>query len=178
MGGLSGEGEGLLKGRPLFLLGFMGVGKSTVGPLLARVLGCPFLDLDTLIEEWVGKDIETIFREKGEEWFRIYETQALMKVASEEAVIATGGGVVTREENWRFLERGLTVALVASPEELALRLASGEGRPLLKGERDWRSILEERASLYRRAWLVVDTTELTPGEVVDAIVKALKGEAS
>jgi len=174
VGKVPGEGEDFLKGRSIFLLGFMGSGKSTVGPLLARVLGRPFVDLDLLIEERVGKTIGTIFLEEGEAGFRKYESDALRKVASRECVVATGGGVVTREENWDILKKGFTVALMASLEELERRLAGSQGRPLLKGDRDWRGLFQEREPLYKRASLVVDTTGLTPLEVVEAILRGLE----
>ncbi len=178
MGKVPGEGKDLLRGRALFLLGFMGVGKSTVGPLLAKALGVSFVDLDSLIEERAGKTIETIFQEEGEAAFRSYETDLLREVVSHGEggmVVATGGGVVTREENWEVLKKGLTVALMASPEELEARLGEGEeGRPLLQGSEDWRDILKARDPLYRKASLVVDTTGLTPGEVVKIIVEALR----
>jgi len=174
LGGLSGEGEDLLKGRPLFLLGFMGAGKTTVGSLLARTLGCSFVDLDALIVERVGKSIVDIFETEGEESFRRYETEALESVAEGAMVVATGGGVVTRGENWKVLDKGITVALMASPEVLMRRLGRGEGRPLLHDEKDWRELLNERESLYRRAQLVIDTTCLTPEEVVDCILGALE----
>ncbi len=174
MGGASGEGEDLLKGRPLFLLGFMGSGKSTVGLLLAKALGCPFVDLDALIVERVGRSIEDIFDTEGEEGFRRYETQALRAVARKASVVATGGGVVTREENWGVLNSGITVALTASPGALRRRLRRGDGRPLLRGEKGWEELLIEREPLYRRAWLVIDTTNLTPREVVDRILRALE----
>ena len=177
MGEVPGEGKDLLRGRALFLLGFMGAGKSTVGPLLAKALGVSFVDLDSLIEERTGKAIETIFQEEGEAAFRSYETDLLKEVVSHgegEMVVATGGGVVTREENWEVLKEGLTVALMASPEELETRLGEGEGRPLLQGGKDWRNILKARDPLYRRASLVVDTTGLAPEEVVKIIVEALR----
>jgi shikimate kinase len=176
VGEVPGEGKDLLKGRLLFLLGFMGAGKSTVGPLLARTLGVPFVDMDALIEERVGKTIEAIFREEGEEVFRAHESALLRELASTllgGGVVATGGGVVTWEENWEILKGGITVALMASLEELETRLRGSEGRPLLGG--DWRRLLREREPLYRRASLVVDTTGLEPSEVVDTIVKALAG---
>ncbi len=176
MGGVQGEGERLLRHRPIFLLGFMGSGKSTVGPLLARALGRPFVDLDKVIEEETGKTIEAIFRDEGETRFREYESLFLKKVGSGEVVVATGGGVVIREENWKVLEKGVTVALVASPEELEKRLAGSVGRPLLEGDRDWRELLKDREPLYRRASLIVETTGLTPLEVVEVILKGLEDE--
>ncbi len=177
MGEVPGEGKDLLRGRPLFLLGFMGAGKSTVGPLLAKALGVSFVDLDSLIEERSGKTIETIFQEEGEAAFRSYETDLLKEVVFRGkggVVVATGGGVVTREENWEVLKKGLAVALMASPKELETRLGEGEGRPLLQRSEDWRNILKARDPLYRKASLVVDTTGLTPREVVKIIVEALR----
>ena len=173
MGKVQGTGKTLLK-RPIFLLGFMAVGKSTVGPLLARVLGVPFLDLDESIEKATGLSIQEIFQRKGEAWFRIKESQALKETVGKPMVVATGGGIVVREENWRYLQRGITVALVASPEALRLRLGKGEGRPLFDPA-SWKTLLSEREPLYKRAHVVIDTTCIGPWEVVEKILEALNG---
>jgi len=168
---VQGVGKVLLK-RPIFLLGFMAVGKSTVGPLLARVLGVPFLDLDESIEKAAGLPIPEIFQREGEEWFRIRENQALKETLGKPVVVATGGGIVARAENWRYLQRGITVALVASPEALRFRLGKGEGRPLFDPA-SWEALLSEREPLYKRAHVIVDTTCISPWEVVEKILEAL-----
>jgi len=173
MGKVQGPGKTLLK-RPIFLLGFMGAGKSTVGPLLAQVLGVPFLDLDEAVERSTGLSIPEIFERKGEAWFRIKESQALKETVGKPMVVATGGGVVVRKENWRYLQRGITVALLASPEALQLRLGKGEGRPLFDPT-SWKALLSEREPLYKRAQVVIDTTCIGPWEVVEKILEALNG---
>ncbi len=171
MGKVRGLGKVFLK-RPVFLLGFMAVGKSTVGPLLAQALGVSFLDLDKSIEKAVGLSIPEIFQREGEEGFRIRESQALKEILGKPMVVATGGGVVTREENWEYLQGGITVALVASPQVLRFRLGEGEGRPLFD-QASWETLLSEREPLYKRAQVIVDTTCISPLEVVEEILEAL-----
>ncbi len=171
MGKVQGVGKVILK-RPVFLLGFMAVGKSTVGPLLAQALGVSFLDLDESIEKEAGLSIPEIFQREGEEGFRIREGQALREILGKPIVVATGGGIVTREENWGYLQGGITVALVASPQVLRLRLGEGEGRPLFDSA-SWEVLLSEREPLYKRAQVIVDTTCIGPWEVVEEILEAL-----
>ncbi len=171
MGEAQRAGKALLR-SPIYLIGFMAVGKSTVGLMLAERLGLPFVDLDKVVEELRGLCISEIFQMEGEEGFREWETRALRQVSNGLAVVATGGGVVTKEENWRYLQQGITVALVASPEALKRRIGSGEGRPLYDAS-SWKALLYEREPLYRRAQVVIDTTWLTPGEVVESILEAL-----
>ncbi len=173
MGELSGDCKDFLR-TPIFLLGFMGTGKSTIGPILARTLALPFLDLDEVIQEEAGMSIEAIFSLEGEAGFRQRETEALKGVISFPGVVAAGGGVVTVEENWSCLEEGTTVALTTSLEVLRARLGSGTGRPLLSSGGVLERLLEERAPFYKRAQLIVDTSLSSPEEVVDEILMRIR----
>ncbi|MBE9174432.1 shikimate kinase [Synechocystis salina LEGE 06155] len=129
-----------LQGVNLFLIGMMGSGKSTVGPLLAEQLGYRFFDADVLIERVAGKAIADIFAEDGEDTFRDLETEVLGHLAAQtRSVIATGGGVVLRRQNWSYLHHGLVIWLDGPLELLLTRLQGDEGRPLLQVEN-----LEER----------------------------------
>lgn len=112
----------------------MGAGKSTVGPLLAKLLGCPFLDLDQQIQFYAKASIPQIFAQQGEQGFRDLETKVLKKIASSGAcVVSLGGGALERQENRRFIQNsGLLIYLQASVVEL-VRRANPESRPLLKG---------------------------------------------
>ena len=162
----------------LFLTGFMGAGKSTVGRLVAERLGRPFADTDAVIEEREGLTVSALFEARGEEGFRIAEHAALEWLTSQAPhVIATGGGVVLRPDNQALLKRaGTVVYLSVTPEEALARLGDAGDRPLLAGGGlgAARSILDARLSLYRAtADHVVETTGRAPGEVADAVLAAL-----
>lgn len=122
--------------RNIYLTGFSGTGKSTVGALVAQRLGFRFVDLDTEIERQAGRSVPEIFKAEGEEAFRRYEAEALRRLGTEgNLVVATGGGVVLRPENRRLMaETGLVVCLEARPETITRRLANlAPTRPLLTG---------------------------------------------
>jgi 3-dehydroquinate synthase len=154
----------------LFLTGFMGAGKSTVGRLVAELLGRAFIDLDVLIEGREGMSVPSLFAERGEEGFRAAEHAALESLAGlPAAVVATGGGIVLRGDNRASLKRmGTVVYLSVSPESALARLGDAPDRPLLsgKGIAAAREVLGARLSLYTStADHVVDTE----GKVADAV---------
>lgn len=162
----------------IFLTGFMGAGKSTVGRLVARRLDRPFVDLDAEIERREGTGIPEIFRTRGEDGFREAEHRALDALAeSSAAVVATGGGVVLREDNQVLLRRlGTVVYLAVTPEEAIARLGTAGDRPLLAGGGldAARRILGARLSLYAlTADHVVNTTGQSAAEVAETIVRRL-----
>ena len=159
----------------LTLTGFMGSGKSTVGQLVADALGCPFWDLDRLIEKKAGRDIPAIFATDGEKGFRQLEKQVLeqtvAKYAEGTAVLALGGGTVTVPGAPALLqEKTLCIYLKASLETLQARLeGQTEGRPLA-GE-GLAERLAARLPLYEAAaHIVLETDGLTPEEVADEII--------
>ena|SRR5690348_3617462 len=120
----------------IFLLGLPGSGKSTVGRVLAARLGRPFLDVDTLIEEEYGERVPTMYRRYGEDYFRACESRMLAKAASiaEGAVIATGGGIVMREENRTLMaEQGVRVFLQVEPGIALQRLQTQQADLLAAG---------------------------------------------
>ena len=168
-----------LAGRPLFLVGMMGTGKSTVGRLLAARLERPFVDLDERIEARAASTIAEIFAAEGEAGFRKREAAELADVAGAgPQVVAVGGGAPSFGDNLdRLLNAGLVVALTATVEELQARLGSGAGRPLLSESRDrsatLKALLEKRAPFYARAHLTVDTSNVPPSQVVAQILDAL-----
>ena len=166
----------------LFLTGFMGAGKSTVGALVAERLGRPFLDLDAVIAEREGASVADIFSARGESGFREAEHAALVALVEQApSVVATGGGAVLREDNQALLKQhGTVVYLAVTPEEAMARLGDAGDRPLLAGEglAAARSILDSRLALYRAvADAVVDTGGRTPEEVADAVIAALGATA-
>jgi shikimate kinase len=163
----------------LILIGFMGVGKSEVGKLLASRLGLTFTDCDALIEEQEGQIISAIFSSQGEEHFRDLETRLLESLAGQDGLLlSTGGGMVLRAENVKLLKKmGPLVLLTAREEVILNRLKDTEDRPLLKGDKaqSVKEILSKRDPVYNKvADLKVDTSDLTPEKAVEEIVKWLK----
>lgn len=147
----------------------MGAGKSTVGKALAEIADREFLDTDVLLQARLGRPIPQIFQIYGEETFRDHESSVLRNLEPGLTVLATGGGIVLREENWIEMERlGTTVFLNCPFDVLKDRLEqSKRKRPLLQTE-NWEqrleALLEARMPLYRRAKVIVD---LTDGDIDD-----------
>ena len=138
------------------LLGMMGAGKSTVGRALSALLEVPFQDTDNLLERRFGRQVAAIFKIYGEEAYRGHETSVIEALHRQPGVLATGGGLVMREQNWeQFRRLGRTVFLDVPPEQLKDRLSrSKKRRPLLEHE-DWRErfdvLYSTRLPLYARA---------------------------
>ena len=146
----------------IVLVGPMGAGKTTVGQLLSKKLRLPFKDTDAEIESRTGADIPWIFDVEGEAGFRDRETQVLKDLLSDNfGVIATGGGIVLRDENRALLKSVDVIYLKASLDEQLRRTANDRKRPLLQTE-DPRSVLQRlmtlRDPLYREvATRVIET---------------------
>jgi shikimate kinase len=166
--------------RPIFLVGFMGTGKSTVGLLLAARLERRFVDLDTRIEEEAHATISELFLDEGETRFREREAAALERLAQEGThVVAVGGGAPTYGRNMdRMLAAGAVVALSASIEEIVARVGDAATRPLLANVPDRRAeverLLAARAPFYGRAHFAVDTTGLAPSQIARQIAEELE----
>jgi shikimate kinase len=164
----------------IVLIGFMGSGKSTVGRLVAELLGWTLVDTDTLVVRLAGRSIPEQFADEGEALFRERESQIVLGVsAGERQVIATGGGVPLREDNAAALRgAGKVVWLTARPEIVVRRTASRRAaRPLLDAadEEPLNHVLRlmgERGPVYQRlAELVVDTSDRPPMAVAREIVR-------
>jgi shikimate kinase/3-dehydroquinate synthase len=155
------------------LVGFMGSGKSTVGPHLARRLDRQFVDLDDLIEADAGQSVAEIFSSEGEAGFRERESRCLRRALEREgAVVAVGGGAPMREENWSRIRQGnCVVSLIAEPAELARRLNGSTDRPLLHAgaQSATASLLPSRLSRYLEADLVVRTDGTDPAAVAQRV---------
>lgn len=164
--------------KSIFLIGFMGAGKTTIGKELGEYLAFPVLDMDAEIEIQEEKSINNIFEQDGEAYFRKLETKMLQKLHSENIIITTGGGVVTREENRKLLkEKGNVFFLFATPEEIMMRLEQDESRPLLKGDKEQKikKLYEERMTFYQEtADYVIDTSGKEVVDIVREIVHCLK----
>lgn len=168
----------LLRGVNLYLIGMMGVGKSTVGNLLAKQLNYTFIDIDNIITQLTRKTINQLFAESGEAAFRQLESDVLAQVcARKELAIATGGGIVLRRENWSYLHHGLIVWLDAPLELLYSRLAEDNTRPLLQDadpQGKLRSLLEQRTPLYSQADLhITIRAEETPEKIANRVLEVI-----
>ena len=158
----------------IYLVGFMGTGKSVVGQELARQKRWKFMDLDQLIELREKSAISDIFAKKGETYFRKAETKALKEVAKEDNfVIACGGGIVTRNENILAMkETGLVVCLTATPAVIIKRTSGCTHRPLLNvpdPKKQVETLLKLRAPYYALADKTINTSRLSPKDVVRKI---------
>jgi shikimate kinase len=170
----------------IYITGFMGGGKSTVGPLIAASLGYEFVDLDSRIEANEGKSVPEIFRERGEQDFRSLERHELGLLSTRDRiVVATGGGALTDQGSREIIRSsGLLVYLQVPFEILIARLRGRRGRPMIAaddgtalGEEQLRerisSLLRSREPLYRRADIIVDAGSQSPALTVSAILKSL-----
>ena len=162
------------------LIGFMGTGKSSVGQELAQKLDYKFVDLDEEIVKEDGRGIPDIFEQDGEEYFRDVETKVTKKIGNRNnQVIATGGGVVLRDQNIDNLKQnGIVILLKATPEEIYDRTKDDNNRPLLEVDDPLakiNSLLEERKERYQCTQYQIDTTELDINEVVEEVVKIVAG---
>jgi shikimate kinase len=165
----------------IFLTGFMGAGKSTVGELLAARLNTPFLDLDAMIVQRENRTIAEIFATDGEGYFRDCETSTLKALRQQAiAVYATGGGIVERDENRRDMKAiGRILYLKTGWPTLRTRLQQSVDRPLIDPERGWhdvKALWTRRQVFYEDADLIVETDGLTPLEVTEKIASLLEME--
>jgi shikimate kinase len=160
----------------IFLVGFMGAGKTTAGRELARRTGYDFFDLDLLIEARAGKSVSEIFAGEGESEFRRIEREAIEGCRSlKRAVVALGGGAYVSEENRSLLARmGVTIWLDCPLEVCMSRVKGDLSRPLLAGRSEMNRLLEIRRPAYALADYVVEAGAITPEEVADEIIKLLR----
>ncbi len=164
----------------IILTGFMGTGKSIVAKKLAQELGMGYVDTDAIIEANEKCKIGKIFEERGEHYFREIETKIIKQVSSlNNYVIATGGGVVLKEENIKALrKKGFIIYLSANPRVILKRTDKNEERPLLSNCKDpykkIKEMLSFRKSYYEKADFKIDTSNLNPPEVVEKIIKFMQ----
>lgn len=160
--------------RPLVLVGPMGVGKTTVGKKLAKELSADFVDTDKIIASEHGP-ITVLFDRLGEPGFREIESTVLGKCLAGVGVVATGGGVVTIEENRKALKSHSVIYLSTDGKHLASRLST-RNRPLLSsGTESWESIYEARKPLYKEvATHEVDTSGKSLAAIVSEITELVR----
>ena len=163
----------------IYLIGFMGTGKSTVAKELAKLLPFRIVEMDETIEMLAGMPISQIFESKGEETFRIMETQFLNAISKEKnQIISCGGGIVLKEENVEMMRTTGTICLLdASAKTVYDRINSNPNRPLLKDKKsvdDYKKMMDSRKEAYKNAAdIKVNVDDLTPAEVASELVKEL-----
>ncbi len=163
----------------IYLIGFMGSGKTTVGKYLSQITSRRLLDIDSLIEENAGMTISDIFKNKGEEYFRELEQNILINTFSQEnIIISTGGGLPTYKDNIKTInEHGLSICLMARPEVILKRLEKEKNtRPLLQGEdtiKKLNLLIQKRVYYYISSHILIDTSDKSVEEIAEDIcVKA------
>lgn len=165
----------LLQGLNVYLIGLMGVGKTSVGQAVAQKLNYRFFDTDDLITRVQGETIPNIFAEKGEPYFRELETKVLEELSvCTRSVIATGGGIILKKNNWSFLQQGLVVWLDAEVDLIMERLAEDNSRPLLQTENPQQTLETlwwQRRSSYAQADLkVMIEREQSPSDIAGEVL--------
>ncbi len=170
----------------LFLTGFMGSGKSTIGKSLAKQLGITFIDTDDIIEIELGMEIAEIFKIKGEDWFRQYEESTLKKIikSANRSVISLGGGSLMSEKNLSLINSaGILIYVKSSPDQIWKRIKHSTRRPLLRNEGEaWsremylqriKELMKEREYGYQSARLIIDRNGKDVNEVVTQLLSKL-----
>ena len=167
------------------LTGLRGAGKSTVGPLLAKELDLPFIELDSRIQRSAGLPVPQIFELHGERYYRRLESDAVEEIlgGGKPAVVATAGGVVNEPGTWeRLCDEARVVWLRARPEEHWSRVVEqGDRRPMADNPAamdQLREMLRNRATIYGQAWLTVETSDKRPDVVAREIATALRTVSS
>jgi shikimate kinase len=163
--------------RRIVLTGFMGSGKTTVGPLVARRLGWNFVDVDDAIEAEAGATIAELFSRHGEAAFRERERAAIETLAAKDSlVLALGGGAIEHPTTRKLLVTAPGTLLVHLEVKLATTRARCRGtehtRPVLADQANLESRYQRRLPLYREAHVSIAVDALTPKQVVDAILRA------
>ena len=175
-----------MKGKKIFLIGFMGCGKSTIANLLASEMKLPLKDIDLIIEKRAELTISEIFNEHGENFFRYLEGVVLNEILLEagEMMVSTGGGLPCFDHRMEWMNRNdITIYLKCSVETLFNRIQKDSGkRPLVvnRTENELKEFvqnkLDERKSIYESASIIVDGN-LSSIEVVQEILKQIKLQA-
>jgi shikimate kinase len=169
--------------RRVYVIGFMGSGKSTASKKLAAALGWQFVDLDREIELKAGKSIREIFTSSGEEYFRALEEKTLLNLKTgSDSIISTGGGTPCYGENMDFMiKTGLVVYLSMTPSQLKSRLeGNAASRPLIKDLQETELLhyisdkLAEREKYYTRATIIVDGFDVDIKALSDLIKNSIK----
>ena len=167
--------------KNIFLIGFMGCGKSAVSAQMVKKHGMMIREMDEEIVEREGMSIPEIFETKGESYFRDVETNLLAEIAeSKNQIVSCGGGAVLREENIQHMKKsGKVVLLTAKAETILERVKDDDNRPLLKGNKNVdfiQEMLNKRRPNYEKAAdIIVETDEKSLDEICREIINKVKG---
>lgn len=175
-----------MKKRNVYLTGFMGAGKSTIGPILANTIGWDYFDVDLEIENKIKRKIVEIFESDGEEYFREIERETIKNLSKgNNLIISLGGGAIAYRNNIDFLKQnGVIIYLKVSPAIVFERLKSRKDRPLLlsgKSENESKQsyinnverLIESREVFYNQADYTFSTDNISIGKVVDKLAKLI-----
>lgn len=158
------------------MVGLSGSGKSTLGNILSSLSGYALVDTDAIIVKLQNRSINNIFETNGEEFFRTLETQVSKEISAfDKQIISTGGGIVLKEKNLKYLKQnGVVFYLKTSVNTLLKRLEGDNTRPLLKTDdvkKKLENMLEIRGKLYEKADVTIETDKLTPEETAKEILR-------
>ncbi len=163
--------------KNIYLVGFMGCGKSTVGKLLSEKTGMEFVDIDQMIEEQERRKISEIFEKEGESYFRQKEKEMLEKILHKEGlIVSTGGGLGADAKNMKKMKQsGVVIWLDASIETILKRTESDTERPLLKQPyQQLKKLYEDRKEIYKMADVHINVDSKSPEEIVQEIMERWK----
>lgn len=164
------------KDKPIFLCGFMGCGKSTVGRKLASMLNCDFVDMDNYIEEIEGRSISEIFASDGEKYFRDLETETIKKFKNKGGVIATGGGALLREENGLAAKQsGIPVFIDTNFSVCYNRIKGDKKRPIAYNStrEELKELFDKRKGLYKKNSIIAVNGNVPVSVVAKEIIDAI-----
>ncbi|MBQ3546777.1 MAG: shikimate kinase [Lachnospiraceae bacterium] len=170
----------MIKKINVMLIGFMGVGKTSVSRELSKKLDMPEIDMDKIIVDRENKSINDIFTENGEEYFRKIETECLIDIQKSKGyIVSCGGGVVVKDENINHMkDGGVILLLTATPETVYNRVKDDDSRPILKGNKNVEFIeqlMNKRKDRYLAvADIIISTDDKTISEIVDEITDKLE----
>lgn len=164
----------------IYLIGFMGTGKTSAARHLTELTGLPAVDTDSIIEDRLGMSTNEIFSTRGEEFFRNMETEILRELAEKDnLIVACGGGIVLKDENIHLMkESGKTVLLTAQPETILKRLEADSSRPLLKQRNKDVAVItmmNQRKHQYEKAAdIIIKVDSISPSETAHKIIVEIK----
>ncbi|UNL84174.1 shikimate kinase [Priestia koreensis] len=159
--------------KSVYIVGFMGAGKTTISDALKAKLQCQVVDVDQYIVEKEGRTIAEIFERDGEAFFRNLEHRYLKEIPTEDVIVSTGGGMFAEERNRTFIkENGISIYLHADWNEIRSRIQGDTGRPLVQEHSldGLQSLLEKRRPFYDQADFTVDTTGRTVEDICTEVL--------
>lgn len=163
--------------KAIYLTGFMGSGKTTIGNLIGEQLKIDVYDTDHYIEKKLQNTIPMIFEKSGEDYFRSHEKVALQELPVENAIITTGGGIILQKDNRDWMkEKGLLIFLHCNFKELWERIQHDSNRPLANQQpmSEVKKLYQKRLPLYREAQIILDTTNKPKEQVVKEALTWIK----